>query len=274
MATLSIFSFKALLGIGLLFWGSFSIFSPETTITQNHQLTSVQANPKAAELEGAWQLVSKARQEGQASVVQTLADGFFSVAHFDKAGKRFMGTYGGTYTLTNGKLTAKYEFNTFDSTRVGSAVTGTLIRKNGKWQLQTVSGVNNAPQTWEKVPEKNPASPLAGAWRISGREGQNGQMNQMVPGPRKTIKILSGDRFQWIAFNSETAAFSGTGGGTYTAQNGKYTEHIEFFSRDNNRVGMQLTFNYEVKDGNWHHTGLSSTGGKVNEIWTRRSINQ
>ncbi len=204
-------------------------------------------------------------------MVQTLADGFFAVAHFDKAGKKFIGTYGGTYTVANGKLNAKYEFNTFDSTKVGSAFTGSFTKKNGKWQLQMVSGATAALQTWEKTPEQNPASPLQGAWRISSRAGQDGTMNPMVPGPRKTIKILSGERFQWIAFNSETVAFSGTGGGTYTAQNGTYTEHIEFFSRDNSRVGVQLSFQYEVKDGNWHHTGLSSTGGKVNEIWQRLS---
>ncbi|GGK81008.1 membrane or secreted protein [Rufibacter glacialis] len=249
--------------------GSFYHFSPETPAYLTHEHRMVQTSSSPTELEGAWQLVGKTGIGGQMTVVQTLADGFFSVAHFDKAGKKFLGTYGGTYTLAKGKFAGKYEFNTFDSTKVGSAVAGTLARKNGKWLLQTVSGVDKAPQTWEKVADKNATSPLAGAWRISGRLGENGQMNRMVPGPRKTIKILSKDRFQWIAFNSETGAFSGTGGGTYTAQNGKYTEHIEFFSRDNNRVGMELTFNYEIKDGNWHHTGLSSTGGKVNEVWSR-----
>ncbi|ALJ01588.1 membrane or secreted protein [Rufibacter tibetensis] len=235
------------------------------------QITTRQTHPNPKDLEGAWQLVSNSKAAGQTTVTQTLADGFFSVAHFDKAGKNFIGTYGGTYALKDGKLTATYEFNTFDSTKVGTTVAGTFTRKNGKWQLQTVSGKDQVPQTWEKVTEKKAASPLAGAWRISGREGQNGQMNQMVPGPRKTIKIFSGDRFQWIAFNSETGGFFGTGGGTYTAQDGKYIEHIEFFSRDNNRVGMSLSFNYEIKDGNWHHTGLSSTGGKVNEVWQRVS---
>ena len=29
---------------------------------------------------------------------------------------------------------------------------------------------------------------------------------------------------------------------------GKYTENIEFFSRDNNRVGASLSFDYEIKE--------------------------
>ena len=43
------------------------------------------------------------------------------------------------------------------------------------------------------------------------------------------MKILTGSRFQWIAYNTETKQFFGTGGGSYTAKNGVYTENIEFF---------------------------------------------
>jgi len=88
-------------------------------------------------------------------------------------------------------------------------------------------------------------------------------------GPRKTLKILSGTRFQWAAINPETKQFSGTGGGTYTFENGKYTENIEFFSRDNSRVGASLTFDGEVSGDKWKHSGNSSTGNPIAEIWTR-----
>jgi hypothetical protein len=260
---------KLLVCLSLFLLAGFTVLrepSAESKFFQGNQ-----TNIPAGELAGAWQLKGASANGQPVTVTQAMADGFFSVAHFDQAGKKFLGTYGGTYTLANNKWVAKYEFNTFDSTRVGTSVTGTISRVNNRFQLLVASGAGKAQETWEKVREKTAASPLMGAWRISGREGQNGQMNTMTPGPRKTIKILSGDRFQWIAFNSATAAFSGTGGGTYTAQNGKYTEHIEFFSRDSSRVGMQLSFNYAVKDGNWHHSGLSSTGNKINEIWQRVS---
>lgn len=80
---------------------------------------------------------------------------------------------------------------------------------------------------------------------------------------------MSGTRFQWAAINPETKEFFGTGGGTYTFVNGKYTENIEFFSRDNSRVGASLSFKGEVKDGQWHHSGNSSTGNPIYEIWSR-----
>ena len=62
----------------------------------------------------------------------------------------------------------------------------------------------------------------------------------------------------------------GTGGGDYTTINGKYTENIEFFSRDNTRVGASLEFNYSLDNGNWIHTGLSSKGNSIHEIWSIR----
>ncbi len=88
--------------------------------------------------------------------------------------------------------------------------------------------------------------------------------------PRKTMKILSGTRFQWIAYNVETKEFMGTGGGTYTTTNGKYTENIDFFSRDNSRVGASLEFDFEIKGNDWHHKGFSSKGDPMHEIWSLR----
>ena len=95
-------------------------------------------------------------------------------------------------------------------------------------------------------------------------------MIPMKPGARKTIKILSATHFQWIAINTETGEFFGTGGGNYSFKDGKYTENIEFFSRDPNRVGASLSFNAELKEGDWHHSGLSSKGDKIYEVWSRK----
>lgn len=58
------------------------------------------------------------------------------MAFYDKAGKEFLGTYGGTYTVADGKLTEHYEFNTFDSTAVGTTATGTYAFRNGSMQLK------------------------------------------------------------------------------------------------------------------------------------------
>ncbi|WP_241738984.1 membrane or secreted protein [Pontibacter beigongshangensis] len=263
---------KKMLCLCLVLLMGFTMPEKETVATPDNLLTTQQSTKAATALEGAWKLSNRTGNNGKATAGETavklVADGFFSVAIYDKEQKNFKGTYGGTYTVENGRLIEKFEFNTLDSTAVGNTVTSSYkLQKNS---LQQNSGAGTT-ETWEKIPAGNDQTPLTGAWRINGRETKEGQMGTITPGPRKTIKMLAGNRFQWIAFNSETAGFFGTGGGTYTTRNGKYTENIEFFSRDSSRVGQQLTFDYDLKEGDWHHSGLSSTGNKINEIWQRLS---
>jgi hypothetical protein len=68
----------------------------------------------------------------------------------------------------------------------------------------------------------------------------------------------------------EPPSFFGTGGGQYNFKDGTYTEHIEFFSRDATRVGASLSFKAEINKGEWHHSGLSSKGEKIHEVWSRK----
>ena len=125
-------------------------------------------------------------------------------------------------------------------------------------------------EVWMKRIDAGQPDDLAGAWLISGRMRDGEIQERSTDRPRKTMKILSGKRFQWIAYNTETKQFMGSGGGTYTTVDGKYTENIEFFSRDDNRVGASLKFNYELKDGKWHHSGKSSKGKPIYEVWSVR----
>src|SRR5690606_36719009 len=98
---------------------------------------------------------------------------------------------------------------------------------------------------------------------------QEGKIVLNPPRARKTLKVLTGTRFQWAAINAETKEFFGTGGGTYTFSNGKYTENIEYFSRDSSRVGASLAFDGKIEGDLWHHSGLSSAGAPIYEIWKR-----
>ncbi|WP_082161564.1 hypothetical protein [Rufibacter radiotolerans] len=228
---------------------------------------------QAKSVEGAWKLVNTsgpkdARLAG-ATAIRIAEDGFFTVAYFNHADKKFIGTYGGTYTFSNGKIRETLEFNTLDTALVGSTFTGNSQFKGTTWKHGFTLGKRKSVQTWERITGVSPVSPLNGAWRISGRMGPDGKLTEMPLRVRRTIKILSGSRFQWIAYNVETKELSGTGGGTFTTQNGKYTEHIEFFSRDSSRVGNQLTFDFDIIDGKWHHSGLSSTGVPIDEYWQR-----
>lgn len=140
------------------------------------------------------------------------------------------------------------------------------------WELKkdalTLTSPDGQKTTYQRIDAGKPGA-LAGAWLITGRVTDKG-LQTITPGARKTMKILSGTRFQWIAYNSETKEFFGTGGGIYTSVGGRYAETIEFFSRDSSRVGMTLEFNFALPEGNWRHSGKSSKGDPIDEVWTLR----
>ena len=95
-----------------------------------------------------------------------------------------------------------------------------------------------------------------------------GEIGRRVCVPLKII-YNSGTLYLYV-YDIDKKGFYGTGGGIFTAENGKYIENIEFFSRDNSKVGISLEFNFEVKEGDWHHKGFSSKGDPKYEIWTQR----
>jgi hypothetical protein len=205
-------------------------------------------------LNGAWSMKDRGTE-----VVWTFVDGYSVQTLFDKTSKRFFSSWGGPYQIKGDELIVQTEFDTIDSLMVGKP-------SNAKFEVNGDKLTLDGRITFTRV--DNGVAPLAGNWRITGRM-QNGQMVEGPQGARKTLKILSGTRFQWVAINPELKGFYGTGGGTYTFANGKYTENIEFFSRDSTRVGASLTFDGKVEDGAWHHSGLNSRGEPLNEIWRR-----
>ncbi|WP_266366851.1 membrane or secreted protein [Tellurirhabdus rosea] len=215
--------------------------------------------PEASSMAGAWRQVGS----GGPNVVYVLSDGYLMGTYYEN--NRFLGSTGGTYQTDGKQLTITIEFDTQDSTNVGQSRTFSIASLTDK---QLVISADGESETYERIDQAANA-PLAGLWRITGRAGNDGQISAMQRGARKTLKILSGTRFQWAAINPQTKQFSGTGGGTYTLKDGKYTETIEFFSRDNSRVGKSLTFDCEIKGNDWHHRGQSSTGGPVSEVWSR-----
>ncbi|GAB3499975.1 hypothetical protein GCM10027341_24340 [Spirosoma knui] len=215
--------------------------------------------PVKTDVDGAWRTTDAAGK----TVMLTIIDNYLMQTTYEPT--RFIGTRGGVCQRNGDALTLTVEFDSQDSSRVGQAESYKMGLQNGKL---TVTGKAGS-QTFTRVDEPSAQTPLAGLWRITGRANESGQITAMQRGARKTIKLLTGSRFQWAAINPQTKQFSGTGGGTYTFTNGQYTETIDFFSRDNSRVGRSLTFTDKVTGSEWTHTGQSSTGGQVNEIWTR-----
>lgn len=217
---------------------------------------SFHSNPQLA-LTGAWQAKS-----GTNDHVLIFQDNYFSYTIFDKANRKFIHTSGGSYSEGSGRMHVNMEFDEDNKENVGSHKHFGVAIENDKLQLDLGGGVNQ----WTRV--DNGTGGLAGNWRITGRM-REGAMQQVEKSARKTLKLLSGTRFQWMAINTETKEFFNTGGGTYTFKDGKYTENIEFFSRDSSRVGASLVFDGAVNNRVWTHKGLSSIGEPIHEEWTR-----
>lgn len=207
---------------------------------------------------GAW-----SSKDGNQIKEITYVTGFFSVAIYNLTDKQFIGTYGGKYSVENGEITETLEYDTQKPENVGT-------QRKVKFKIDkndlTLTGATEGKYT--RLDDGTPGK-LAGAWLITGRNVDN-SFQKMTPGARRTMKIMSGTRFQWIAYNVETKEFFGTGGGTYTTIDGKYTENIEFFSRDASRVGASLTFDFSLPEGDWRHQGKSSKGDPLDEVWTLR----
>jgi hypothetical protein len=211
---------------------------------------------QAQRLTGAWEL-----KTGKNEVVILATENYLTYTTYSSTSKTFTQTWGGPYKFENGKATIDIEFSSINADEVGD-------KKSVKMRIVGNEFLKISTLNFRRI-DNSDETPLAGGWRISQRATPTGEMQPMKLGVRKTLKIMTGSHFQWIAMNTETGVLSGTGGGTYTLENDIYTEQIEFFSKDGSRVGASLLFNAEVSETEWKHSGKSSKGQPIKEIWSK-----
>jgi hypothetical protein len=208
---------------------------------------------------GAWEY-----GPAQNRTVMINTDKIFSVATYDIPGKKFISSYGGTWRMDGNKMVKKIEWNSKDSLQVDKEISEDV-------QLSTKALIiQQTKETWKRLDDGKPGE-LMGAWIITGNFKNDTAAKRSSPFyPRRTMKILSGKYFQWIAYNVATKTFMNAGGGTYTTADGKYTENIEFFTKTAESVGKTLVFDYSFINGDWRHRGQKSTGGEMDECWSKR----
>lgn len=224
-------------------------------------LSFTNKNYKEQNIQGAWRFT-----EGKEQTVIIITPHIFSSATYNLEEKKFISSYGGSYTINGSQLILKTEWNSLDSAKVGTDWNSTFTTSKNQLSL------NGLPKKLERLDDGTPGA-LAGAWIITGSYSNDQVSKRRSPFfPRRTMKILSGKHFQWIAYNVVTKQFIDTGGGTYTTENGKYTETIHFFTKTAESVGKSLSFEYSFVDGDWRHKGQKSTGGPLDECWTKREV--
>ena len=226
-------------------------------------VTSLCMGLQAQDVIGAWESYTTSESGDKLRNVVIFADGYQVLTTYDATSGAFIHSNGGIWKLEGDVMTEKVEFHTDNPERVGTEISFKVIITEHTIEIA------GSGRKLTRIDNGTPGA-LQGAWLMSGRIRDGKKQERDTSRPRKTMKILSGTRFQWIAYNTETKQFMGSGGGTYTTVNGEYTEHIEFFSRDDSKAGRSLNFNYELIDGQWHHSGLSSKGVPIHEIWSVR----
>lgn len=218
------------------------------------------SNPQPpTSVKGAWQA-----SNGDMVITMIIADDYLASARYDLKNRKFYGTHGGRITSYDGGVQGVSEFDSEHKEMVGKPFSMAMTMKGD----QMTCTFNGMTLDFKRLDDGS--QHLAGNWRITQRAGADGKLTAIhTSGPRKTIKVLSTTRFQWAAINTETGEFFGTGGGNYSFTGGRYTENIEFFSRDSSRVGMSLSFDGRLEGKDWYHSGKSSKGDPINEVWSR-----
>lgn len=195
-------------------------------------------------------------KDGEVTHLWLFVDGYSSyIKYKDEA---YQSTWGGPYSVQDGKIVVAVEYNDESDEEIGKPKNTNATHSTNEIQMGNLKFHRQAENKQD----------LDGLWRITGRQ-QDDKMSEIPRGDRKTIKLLVDGYFQWIAINPAEKGFYGTGGGHYTFNDGDYTENILFFSRDDNRVGASLNFEGEIQSGQWHHSGLSSKGDPIYEVWSR-----
>ena len=225
--------------------------------------TLLVTNTNAQSFIGAWERNHNSENGEELKSVVIFSDGYQAISTYESKSGKFINSNGGTWELMGDTMTEKVEFDTNNPDRVGSEVTFKVKI------TETTMSIVGTDMEFQRIDDGLPGD-LKGTWLMAGRVRDGKKQLRNTSGPRKTMKLLSGKRFQWIAYNTESKKFMGTGGGTYTTKNGVYSENIEFFSRDNSKSGIELEFEYEIIDNEWNHKGFSSKGDPLHEIWKPR----
>ena len=137
-------------------------------------------------VEGAWQM-----KVGSVEHILLFKDSYYTYSVFDKENKRFISSEGGTY-LKNVKIDhieVGIEFDTYNKERTGTKeVYGFSIQNE-------ILILNKTGKEEKFIRIEDGSGPLAGNWRISARK-QGDNMVDIIPAARKTLKLLTGKRFQ------------------------------------------------------------------------------
>ncbi len=129
-------------------------------------------------------------------------------------------------------------------------------------------------------------NPLLGSWELVSYIAEGDTTGQWSSYGDEILyqKHITPTHFTWFRYNTTEDQLEGIGGGTYSYQDGIYTENIEFFlPPGSNELGQAIPFTVQFDGDTWLHKGYAKemmideeTGNmevqdssKIEEKWQR-----
>ena len=109
---------------------------------------------------------------------------------------------------------------------------------------------------------------LIGTWRMTS--AKFGGEASDLPQQAVTLKHVTPAGFVWLSHGKD-GKITRAAGGTYTLQNGKYTEKIEYGLGDDFEAikKAKISFSCKVEGNKWFHSGKLPNGTTLEEVWQR-----
>jgi hypothetical protein len=113
------------------------------------------------------------------------------------------------------------------------------------------------------------ASDLLGAWKmVSYKHGDTPVQftNDSVP----SIKLITKSNFIWVRFPTNDRLVREVAGGTYSFNDGIYTETIDFGGYSmKSYINKDQVYKVKVENGKFYLYGVMTSGQKIEQIWER-----
>lgn len=217
---------------------------------------------------------------------------------FDKKREVLLGMGGGTYKVSNGQYVEDIQFfYPPGSSELGQSIPFDLKITDGIWmhkgyakeyEFDPESGdfivVDSSKIEERWIPTNssiNQENVVMGTWDLdSYLDDKQGDFIE-YPKYVEYIKLITPTHFTWIYFNNEKDEIYAAGSGTYTFNNGTYSETIKMIHPSNSgQLGETISFNSKLNNKKWKHSGyiptiyIDETNGDIvkdstfiDEIW-------
>ena len=194
-------------------------------------------------------------KDGDDEYVLICQANYIVITNFNKVNTAFYYSSGGSYKAIKDRMIASLEFTTSKHELQHIKTLGQLQYTRSEDKLSIIRE-DSSKVFLSRV--DNGQADLAGVWRLAGQQGE-----------LKSLLVISGHRFQRIHFNPKTKELIGSYGGRYEYSDGKYTEHIDFYKKDGDKIGTSVSFTLEVNKTGMVIKGKNEKGEEVEELWKR-----